>query len=79
MNDRPVACQIRGPTDPQGDRWHGEAVTDEGSPVPPAGTILFPKNQKGSTPAGCSLSVVLYLFFPLSATMPVRDRIDRAA
>ena len=28
MNDRPVACQIRGPTDPQGDRWHGEAVTD---------------------------------------------------
>ena len=29
MNDRPVACQIRGPTDPQGDRWHGEAVTDE--------------------------------------------------
>ena len=29
LNDRPVACQIRGPTDPQGDRWHGEAVTDE--------------------------------------------------
>ena len=81
MNDRPVACQIRGPTDPQGDRWHGEAVTDEVSPrsgvklpVPPAGAILFPKNQKGSTPAGCSLSVVLYLLFPLSATMPVRDR-----
>ena len=21
MNDRPVACQIRGPTDPQGDRF----------------------------------------------------------
>ena len=34
MNDRPVACQIRGPTDPQGDRWHGEAVTDEASLVP---------------------------------------------
>ena len=32
MNDRPVACQTRGPTDPQGDRWHGEAVTDEASP-----------------------------------------------
>ena len=32
LNDRPVACQIRGPTDPQGDRWHGEAVTDEVSP-----------------------------------------------
>ena len=28
MNDTPVACQIRGPTDPQGDRWRGEAVTD---------------------------------------------------
>ena len=72
MNDRPVACQTREPTDPQGDRWR--AAPDEGSPVPPAGAILFPKNQKGSTPAGCSLSVVLYLFFPLSATMPVRDR-----
>ena len=34
MNDRPVACQIRGPTDPQGDRWRGEAVTDEVSLVP---------------------------------------------
>ena len=29
LNDTPVACQIRGPTDPQGDRWHGAAVTDE--------------------------------------------------
>ena len=28
LNDTPVACQIREPTDPQGDRWHGEAVTD---------------------------------------------------
>ena len=34
LNDTPVACQIREPTDPQGDRWHGEAVTDEVSPVP---------------------------------------------
>ena len=32
LNDRPVACQIREPTDPQGDRWHGEAVADEASP-----------------------------------------------
>ena len=31
LNDTPVACQTRGPTDPQGDRWHGEAETDEGS------------------------------------------------
>ena len=28
LNDRPVACQTREPTDPQGDRRHGEAVTD---------------------------------------------------
>ena len=34
LNDTPVACQTREPTDPQGDRWHGEAVTDEGSLVP---------------------------------------------
>ena len=32
LNDTPVACQIREPTDPQGDRWHGEAVADEVSP-----------------------------------------------
>ena len=32
LNDTPVACQTREPTDPQGDRWHGEAVTDEVSP-----------------------------------------------
>ena len=36
LNDTPVACQTRGPTDPQGDRWHGEAVTDEVSPRPGA-------------------------------------------
>ena len=29
LNDTPVACQTRGPTDPQGDRWRGEAVADE--------------------------------------------------
>ena len=34
LNDTPVACQIREPTDPQGDRWHGEAVTDEVFPRP---------------------------------------------
>ena len=45
LNDTPVACQIREPTDPQGDRWHGEAVTDEVlPPSPPAatGTISRP-------------------------------------
>ena len=35
LKDTPVACQIRGPTDPQGDRWHGEAVTDEVLPPSP--------------------------------------------
>ena len=28
LNDRPVACQTREPTDPRGDRWR-EALTDE--------------------------------------------------
>ena len=45
LNDTPVACQIREPTDPQGDRWRGEAVTDEVlPPSPPAatGTISRP-------------------------------------
>ena len=41
LNDTPVACQIREPTDPQGDRWHGEAVTDEVSP-PQRLRIAFP-------------------------------------
>ena len=35
LNDTPVACQIREPTDPQGDRWRGEAVTDEVLPPSP--------------------------------------------
>ena len=29
MNDSPVDCQNREWTEPQRDRWHGEAVTDE--------------------------------------------------
>ena len=46
MNDRPVACQIREPTDPQGDRWR--AAPDEGSlvPVPPAGEKSLPLEGK---------------------------------
>ena len=40
LNDRPVACQTRGPTDPQGDRWRGEAVTDEGSTRPGASALF---------------------------------------
>ena len=53
LNDRPVACQIRGPTDPQGDRWHGEAVTDEASPrsgvkppVPAAAGYFAPRRER---------------------------------
>ena len=49
LNDTPLACQTRGPTDPQGDRWHGEAVTDEvpsrsgvTPPSPPQRAISHP-------------------------------------
>ena len=51
MNDRPVACQTRGPTDPQGDRWHGEAVTDE---VPPRSgvSVVFVSDGDSFAPAG---------------------------
>ncbi len=49
LNDTPVACQTRGPTDPQGDRWHGEAETDEGSFVScPA------RRRRPHTPGGVS-------------------------
>ena len=40
LNDTPVACQTREPTDPQGDRWRGEAVTDEGSTRPGASAFF---------------------------------------
>ena len=55
LNDRPVACQTRGPTDPQGDRWHGEAVTDEVSP--PAGGVPH-------TPAASAATYPLRRFAP---------------
>ena len=53
LNDTPVACQIREPTDPQGDRWHGEAVTDEGPhpqavpPIPGGVSRHLPKPPSG--------------------------------
>ena len=40
LNDTPVACQTREPTDPQGDRWHGEAVADEVSPRSGASVVF---------------------------------------
>ena len=40
LNDRPVACQTREPTDPQGDRRHGEAVTDKASPRSSASALF---------------------------------------
>ena len=53
LNDSPVACQIREPTDPQGDRWHGEAVADEVSPrsgvkppVPAAAGYFAPRRER---------------------------------
>ena len=51
LNDTPVACQIRGPTDPQGDRWHGEAVTDEGSLVPRPARRQCPPNTTAALAA----------------------------
>ena len=53
LNDTPVACQIREPTDPQGDRWHGEAVTDEVSrpqaapPYPAASAATHQSRPRG--------------------------------
>ena len=53
LNDKPVACQIREPTDPQGDRWRGEAVTDEVSLVPrPAAALSLPLEGKVARSAG---------------------------
>ena len=64
MNDTPVACQTRGPTAPQGDRWHGEAVTDKASPrsgvklpVPPVGGVPH-------TPAALAATYPLRCFAP---------------
>jgi hypothetical protein len=31
LNDSPVGCQTRGVTEPQRDRWRGEAATKEGA------------------------------------------------
>ena len=44
MNDTPVACQTRGPTDPQGDRWR--AAPDEGSFVPAAADNFAPRRER---------------------------------
>ena len=76
LNDTPVACQTRGPTDPQGDRWHGEAVTDEVSPRPGAsvsfvsdGPISSNSGRNGGKNAGRNCVSAL----PQRAT-PVRFR-----
>ena len=76
LNDTPVACQTRGPTDPQGDRWHGEAVTDEVSPRPGAsvsfvsdGPISSNSGRNGGKNAGRNCVSAL----PQRA-MPVRCR-----
>ena len=53
LNDTPVACQTSGPTDPQGDRWRGEAVANEVSPrsgvkppVPAAAGYFAPRRER---------------------------------
>ena len=51
LNDTPVACQTRGPTDPQGDRWHGEAVTDEVSFVSCPARRQCPPNTTAASAA----------------------------
>ena len=74
LNDTPVACQTRGPTDPQGDRWHGEAETDEVSPrsgvklpVPPAGGVPH-------TPAALAATYPLRCFAPQWARFDNRQK-----
>ena len=55
MNDRPVACQTREPTDPQGDRWR--VAPDEVLPpsfVPPAGDVPhIPAASAATYPLRC--------------------------
>ena len=71
MNDTPVACQIREPTDPQGDRWHGEAVTDEVSLVPrPA------RRRRPHTTAASAVTYPLRCFAPQWARFDNRHSIS---
>ena len=65
MSDRPVACQTRGPTDPQRDRWHGEAVTDEVS--------LVPRPARRRRPHTTAASAATY---PLRCSAPQWARFD---
>ena len=58
MNDRPVACQTRGPTDPQGDRWRGEAVADEASPRSGASVVFVSDGDSFATRRKLLLSAV---------------------
>ena len=72
MNDTPVACQTRGPTDPQGDRWHGEAVADEGSLVPrPA------RRRRPHTTAALAATYPLRCSAPQWARFDNRQRLQR--
>ena len=66
LNDRPVACQIRGPTDPQGDRWHGEAVADEASFVSCPARRQCPPNTTAASAAT----------YPLRCSAPQWARFD---
>ena len=70
MNDTPVACQTREPTDPQGDRWHGEAVTDEVS------LVLRPARRQCSpnTTAASAATYPLRCFAPQWARFDNRQK-----
>ena len=52
MNDTPVACQIRGPTDPQGDRcprrgrMRCRRAAAQNALVPPAAGYFAPRRER---------------------------------
>ena len=72
MNDRPVACQTRRPTDPQGDRWHGEAETDEGSPRSGVNALFVSDWDNFAPPAQAFLLSPTAPFLPTAEEMGER-------
>ena len=75
LNDTPVACQTREPTDPQGDRWHGEAVADEGPFVSCPARRQCPPN----IPAASAATYPLRCFAPQWARFDNRHSISAPA
>ena len=68
LNDTPVACQIREPTDPQGDRGPRRGrMRRPSSPVPPAGGVPIP-------PAALAATYPLRCFAPQWARFDNRQK-----